>query len=206
MNTVRGLLQESDPFRHEAAAAASQRNFRRQAILMAASAASMPTIAPSRSRIAIYIIVAFMIIAALLLGSHLSSLVVVDVQAAVRFEVKLAEESSAPGLREAKVLGSDRSIYLHEETIVTNTDIAQARIIEGGGPSQFGVGVVFNAAGAQKMRAATEKHVGRPVAILVDGQVVVAPLIRTPIGASAVVNGNYTRAQADRIVGGIGIR
>jgi preprotein translocase subunit SecD len=130
---------------------------------------------------------------ALFLGARMWSSFVIDLQAAVRFEVRLAEDRPAPGLREAKVSGSNRSVYLHDEVIVTNSDIAQARVVQGSGPSQYGVSVEFNASGAEKMRRATRNHIGRPVAILLDGQVVVAPALRTLIGASAVISGDYPR-------------
>ena len=44
------------------------------------------------------------------------------------------------------------------------------------------------------------------MAILIDGQVVMAPVLRTPISASAVVTGNFTKAEAERIVNGIGLQ
>jgi preprotein translocase subunit SecD len=44
------------------------------------------------------------------------------------------------------------------------------------------------------------------VAILIDGQVVMAPVVRASLGASATITGNFTRAQAERIVNGIGLR
>jgi preprotein translocase subunit SecD len=147
-----------------------------------------------------------MVIAASFLGARVRSLFVSDAQAAVRFEVRLAEDRPVLGLREAKVSGSDRSVYLHDEVIVTNGDIAAARVVQGGDPSQYGVSVEFNASGAEKMRAATGNHIGKPVAILLDGQVVMAPVLRTPIGAAAVVTGNLTRTEAERIASGITVQ
>jgi preprotein translocase subunit SecD len=56
------------------------------------------------------------------------------------------------------------------------------------------------------MRAATGGHIGKPVAILLDGQMVMAPVVKASLGASAEITGNFTKAQAERIVEGIGIR
>jgi preprotein translocase subunit SecD len=126
-------------------------------------------------------------------------------QAAIRFEVRLAEDQAGPGLREAQIAGSDRVVYVHQEIVVTNDDIARSNVVQDG-PSRYGVGVEFNAAGAQKMRQATASHVGRPVAILIDGDVVTAPVLRAPISTSAVISGDYTQAEAERIVNGMGIR
>jgi preprotein translocase subunit SecD len=127
-------------------------------------------------------------------------------QAAIRFEVRLAEDHPSPGLREARIAGSDQVVYVHQEIVVTNDDIAQSSVVPGDGPSRYGVGVEFNAAGAEKMRQATASHVGRPVAILIDGDVVTAPVLRSPISTSAVISGDYTQAEAERMVNGIGIR
>lgn len=41
------------------------------------------------------------------------------------------------------------------------------------------------------------------VAILLDGKVIVAPVLRLPIDTSAEIDGNFTRADAERIVKGI---
>jgi len=146
-----------------------------------------------------------MAIAALFLGSRGWSPFVSDLQAAVRFEVRLAEDRPAPGLREVKVPDSDRSIYLHDEVVVTNSDIAAARVISSG-QGHYSVGVEFSASGAEKMRAATANHIGKPVAILLDGQVAAAPVLRTPIAASAVITGNFTMTQAEKIANGIRIQ
>jgi preprotein translocase subunit SecD len=83
---------------------------------------------------------------------------------------------------------------------------ARSSVVQGDEPSRYGVGREFNAAGAQKMRQATVSRVGRPVAILIDGDVVTAPVLRAPISTSAVISGDYTQAEAERIVNGMGIR
>lgn len=204
MKTVRELLQDADPLQSESMSPA-QYNFRRQAILEAASDVRVPAEVKSRPLVLVLAMLALVVIAASFLGGHVWPIFVGDVQAAVRFEVRLAEDRPAPGLRGAKVSGSDRSVYLHKEVIVDNSDIAAAQIVPDDGTSRYGVGLEFNASGAEKMRQATMNHIGKPVAILIDGQVVVAPTLRSVIGASAVVNGTYTRTQAERIVNGIGI-
>jgi hypothetical protein len=205
MKTVRELLLDADPLQHEPPLPPGARDSGRQAVLAAASGAAARSEMRSRSRIVFGTISVAAIVAAFF-GSRGRSLFVSDLQAAVRFEVRLAEDKPAPGLRVAKLPGSEKLVYLHSDVIVTNSDIAAARVIEGDAPAQFAVDVEFNAAGAEKMRAATANHIGKPVAILLDGQVVVAPTLRSPIGASAVITGNFTRAQAEKIVNGIELR
>jgi preprotein translocase subunit SecD len=127
----------------------------------------------------------------------------VDVAAAVRFEVHAAEDAPGNGLRAAVIRGTNRTIYLHPETIAANSDIARAAVVQGRTPSTFNVSVTFTAEGAAKMLTATRDHIGRPLAILLDGDVVMAPVVRSPISASAMISGSFTSVEAERIVGGI---
>lgn len=41
------------------------------------------------------------------------------------------------------------------------------------------------------------------MAILLDSQVVMTPVVRVPVGASAVITGNFTKTEAERIVNGV---
>jgi hypothetical protein len=206
VKAIRELLREADPLKHEPTWPSGERDLRRKAILMVASDSRPPARSRLRSRIAVFAAVTLIVIAVSFLSSRVWLPFVSNVQAAVHFEVRLAEVKPAPGLREAKVLGSERSVYLYDEAIVDNSDIASAQVVQGSPPSQYAVDVKFNASGAEKMRAATAGHIGKPIAILIDGQVVMAPVVRSAISASAVVSGNFTRAQAEKIVSGIGIQ
>ena len=116
--------------------------------------------------------------------------------------------SSVPGdgLVEKQIDGSDQVMYLHPEIVVTNGDIAQSSVAPGNGPAEFWISVEFTPAGTQKMRQATAEHVGRPVAILIDGEVVAAPRLRSPISTSAVISGDFGRAEAETIVDGIRVQ
>ena len=204
MTKISDLLRDADPLRYESTSPSDQQNLRRAAVLVAAAGARAASGTGSRPRTAVFATVALAAIATAFLGSRVWSVFVSDLQAAaIRFEVRLAEDKPATGLREVKVPDSDRSIYLHDEVIVTNSDIAVARVAPGGRPSEYIVAIEFNSSGAEKVRAATANHVGKPIAILLDGQVVMAPVLRTLISASARITGNFTRTQAERIVKGI---
>ena len=206
MKTVRELLQDADPLQDEPVWPTEERDLRRQAVLAAASGSHSRVEGRSKSRIAVFSTVAVAAIFALLLVFRVWSPFVRDVQAAVHFEVRLAEDHPGPGLREAKVAGSERSIYLHDEIIVDNGDIAEARVVRQEGASQYVISMEFKPSGAEKMQAATGNHIGKPIAILIDGKVVMAPLVRTPIDASAVISDDFTKAQAERIVKGMRIQ
>jgi preprotein translocase subunit SecD len=124
------------------------------------------------------------------------------VAAQVRFEVRLAEDRPVPGLIVAEAGHSGRVVYLHTEAVVGNDDIAQTWVIDDG-TDRFGVGVQFLSGGAERMRRFSAGHIGRPVAILIDGTVVMAPVVRSVMGDSAIINGAFTREEAARIAEGI---
>jgi preprotein translocase subunit SecD len=125
------------------------------------------------------------------------------VVAQVRLEVRLAEERAVPGLLVAE-RPDGRVIYLHPETVASNDDIAATWVVARG-IQDFGVRVQFQPLAAERIRQATAAHVGRPVAILIDGKVAMAPTVRSPIGDSAEISGDFTQTEAERIATGIGI-
>jgi preprotein translocase subunit SecD len=122
-----------------------------------------------------------------------------NTQAATKLDVRLAENSPGPGLSEASVSGSDKKVYLHAETVVGNADVTFARVVPGDRPATFNVGIMFSADGSAKIEKATQSHLNRPLAILVNGRVVAAPILRSEIRGSAVITGDFTSAEADAI-------
>ncbi|TCT12397.1 preprotein translocase subunit SecD [Tepidamorphus gemmatus] len=56
----------------------------------------------------------------------------------------------------------------------------------------------FNTNGGRRFAAATQQNVGRPFAIILDGEVISAPVIREPIlGGSGQISGNFTVEEAN---------
>jgi preprotein translocase subunit SecD len=56
----------------------------------------------------------------------------------------------------------------------------------------------FNTSGARKFAQATQENVGRPFAIVLDNEVISAPVIREPIlGGSGQISGNFTVQSAN---------
>jgi len=199
MKTVTALLQASDPLANEGLWTLAERRAVRRAVLEAQVAAETAAGRPSRRAFTYAVAAAAATLVAVVFGSTWPRGGVV---AAVRFEVRLAE--AAPGLELEPVIvqGSGERIYLHRAAILTNGDIATAEPAQDASGS-FGVVVRLTAQGAAKMRQATTQNLGRRLAILLDGRVVVAPTVRSAIGTSAVISGGYSRVEAERIAAGI---
>jgi preprotein translocase subunit SecD len=201
MTEISDVLAAADPLRRELQPTQAERDRLRQMVIVAASRGD--TQSESRRAILVPVVVTLAMIGMIVVASSLWPRNGSLAQAAVRFEVRLAEDQPAPGLRAARVGSSNRTVYLHPEIVVTNGDIARSRVIPGASPSQFGIDVQLNSAGAEKMRQATMSHLGKPVAILIDGNVVIAPTVKSAIGAAAVITGDYTQADAQRIAAGM---
>jgi hypothetical protein len=205
MPDVNDLLRDADPLRHETGMDQQHRDRIRHAVKVAASETTAASRGWFRAPLAVVALVALILVGIFAVGAR-GPRGSATVYAAVRFEVRLAETQPGAGLREAQISGTDRFVYLHDEVVVTNADIERCTAVTGNGASRYNIGIEFNAAGARKMREATANHVGRPAAILIDGEVVMAPTVRVPIGASAVIDGDYSKAEAERIINGIGVR
>lgn len=204
MKSMREMLRDADPLLHESVTTSEARDCRRQAVLAAAFTARERARVEPRSRVTLLIMSGLAVILVLFFAERMWSPLASNVYAAgVRFEVKLAENKPAVGLHKAKISGTDRSVYLHPESVVTNSDISRAYIIPVEHSSQYDVGVEFTPGGAEKMHAATAKHIGEPVAILLDDRVVMTATVRAPIGKSAVISGDLSKTEAEKIVKGI---
>jgi len=200
MKTVSDLLRQADPLDDDLQRLEEERDRIRRTVIATASVVRpvSPALAPARR----FLLSAAALIAAVLVIGLLVDSNRATVQAAVRFGVRLAETQPVPGLIVARVVDSGRTIYLHPEMVVTNDDIAQSWVVQDG-PDRFGIAVELLEAGAQRMRQASAAHLGRPVAILIDGEVVAAPVVRAVISNSAMISGDFTRAEAERIAEGI---
>jgi TonB family protein len=118
-------------------------------------------------------------------------------QSGARLEIRLAESAPGAGLRAVSIPGSDRRVYLHATTLATDADVTNASVIDMGG--QFGIGVRFSNQASARMKAGTAAHLGKPVAIVLNGEVVSAPTLKSPITDSAVITGPFTAASAEEL-------
>jgi hypothetical protein len=177
MTTLSDLLRDADPLRDERRPSGSRERVRD--VVLSAPRGTSPRRLPIPGRL--FISVALLLAAAAgvkFVWLHAPP----NAVSAVRFEARLAAA---------------------QESIVDNRDIRTARVVPGATPTTFAVALTFTDDGSEKMRRATEAHLGEQLELLVDGDVVVAPTIRAAISSSAMLTGDYTFEQASRIVEGL---
>jgi preprotein translocase subunit SecD len=95
--------------------------------------------------------------------------------------------------------GEGRQPYLIEKRIlVSGGDLTDAKATFDQRTSEPVVSFTFNSSGARKFASATQENVGRPFAIVLDNEVISAPVIREPIlGGSGQISGNFTVQSAN---------
>ena len=94
---------------------------------------------------------------------------------ATTLEVRLAELQPAAGLQRSGVESGQR-IYLRPDAVVTGADVTGAQVVDAGGRYSINVAFTYGAASA-RLGEATKIHLGRPIAILLDGKVISAPTL-----------------------------
>jgi len=126
-----------------------------------------------------------------------------NVSQGVALTFRLAERDAADGLTEATVEGSDQTVWLHEKVELSGDHVLSARVGENwqGGPM---VEIQFTDQGRARFEQLTRENVMKMVAIIVDGNVLSAPVIREAIsGGKAQITGAFDREEAERIAAGL---
>ena len=120
-----------------------------------------------------------------------------------RIEFRIGESRPGAGLAEMRIPGRDTNVYVHKEVVLSDRDIAaaKARAAEiSPGALRPQIDIVFTEKGKEKFARVTAAALGKHLAILLDGKLVSAPVVREQItGGQAVIVGSFTMAEAKRI-------
>jgi preprotein translocase subunit SecD len=122
----------------------------------------------------------------------------------VQVEFRRAQDEPAPGYVERRVEGNPNTVYVHDKSdfVVTPDDINEAKV-DVDERMRIAVAIKFAGPGREKMGALTGDWVGKRLAIVVDGKVVSSPIIRSKITDAALISGDLTEAEAERIARGL---
>ena len=122
----------------------------------------------------------------------------------VKLEFRFAEIWPTEGLEEVTVTawGETQTYYLHDEIEMTNADIDSAFVTTWNDSPV--VELIFTESGRERFARLTEENIGKRLGMLVDGELVIAPVIRDAIlTGKALINGDFSEKEAQRIADGI---
>ena len=95
---------------------------------------------------------------------------------------------------------NDQPYVLEKRVVVSGEDLVDAQPGFDSRTSEPVVNFRFNLNGARRFATATQENVGRPFAIVLDNEVISAPVIREPItGGSGQISGNFTVEAANQL-------
>jgi preprotein translocase subunit SecD len=121
---------------------------------------------------------------------------------AVTLEFRPGSQSAGSGLTEMTVPGSETPVYISDEVALSNADVKSARVKTGLNGHQ--IEIVFTETGTERFAQTTEQLIGKLLGILVDGHLISAPRVMEKIsGGRAVIVGNFSKEEAERIASGI---
>ena len=116
-----------------------------------------------------------------------------------KVEFRRAEKDPADGLIEAIDPHDSMKIFLHKRVELDNKDVASARYELEPVLRQHAVVLKFTEEGAKKMKELTKQMTGKYLAVLLDGKVISAPMVRDEISKMAIIS-NLKKEDIDRIV------
>jgi preprotein translocase subunit SecD len=91
-----------------------------------------------------------------------------------------------------------RPFLIEKRVVVSGEDLVDAQPAFDQRSSEPVVSMRFNASGARRWAQATTENVGRPFAIILDNEVISAPVIREPIiGGQSQISGSFTVQSAN---------
>ncbi len=115
-------------------------------------------------------------------------------------EIRAAASSAVSGWAQMKSPGG-APLWVAPDIRLTSADIERAEARQlADGPA---VAIVLTTDGARKMAALSNAQMNKPIALLLDGQVIWAPVVRSTVEKEAVMTGGpggLTQAQIQRLL------
>lgn len=116
-------------------------------------------------------------------------------------EIHAASSTAVSGWKQMSSPSGD-ALWVAPEIKLTSADFASAQAYNdaSAGPS---IGLVLTDAGAKKMAALSSNQDNKPIALMLDGQVIWAPKVRGSIGKEVRLTGGpggLTQQQIDRLL------
>lgn len=122
----------------------------------------------------------------------------VEAAARPKLALHLAEDKPTKQCKEVTVSSTNQKVYLYPEALLTEKDVAKATVTQTD-KGLLAISVTFTEEGGKKMAKLTKANPSKRLALVVDGKVLNAPVIRSIITDRAIITGKFTKAEAEKI-------
>jgi hypothetical protein len=89
----------------------------------------------------------------------------------------------------------NKYIILEKNPVITKDDILECK------KDDYEISITFNENGAKKLYIITKNNIGKPIAIVIDKNIVSIPIVNSAIsGGSLNISGNFTEEEIEKII------
>jgi preprotein translocase subunit SecD len=107
--------------------------------------------------------------------------------------------NSATGRTYEDIYWVNKTVLIDQSDLQTTT-VATSTPATGNDPGKPEIDVVFTPKGSKRLAEVTRQSINKRLAIIINGRIVSAPMIRTEIpGGTAVISGNFTKSEATEL-------
>ena len=111
------------------------------------------------------------------------------VESPALIEFRRASFKEMQDWKESELRGGDRKIWVHPQAEVSDADLQSMKVIYKERFDAWMVSIKFSEEGAQKMRVLTKEIRNQPLAILLNGKVFSAPVVREQLSSRVMISG-----------------
>ena len=104
-------------------------------------------------------------------------------------EFRRASFEQQEGWKASKMKDGEKEIFLHPQAEIDLSDVEKMSVDYKERFNAWLVSIQLTEQGGQKMRTITREHLNKPLAILVDREIISAPVIRSEIGGKLQISG-----------------
>jgi preprotein translocase subunit SecD len=119
------------------------------------------------------------------------------------FQLRLVVNSATADSEKMECVGkrtAGQMLHVQKAVLLDGSAVKSASAQKVEGEDNFSVEVTFTDKAREHFAAITRQHVGKQVALVVDGKVYCAPVIRDEIGnGKAIISGQFTEREATQV-------
>lgn len=121
-----------------------------------------------------------------------------DAKIGSTFALRLASFESVEGWAEHKTKSDGKSIYVDKQVIIDDGDIESIKVVTEN--RSKAISVKLTSPAGKKLGKESADHLGKPVAIMIEGEVVTAPVVQSKIGRDLMITGDFSDAQIKQML------
>ena len=117
------------------------------------------------------------------------------------FQIRLVREAPSGDTEPMTIVSKEKKEVLNvQKTVLLDESAVKSAGVRTDASGHPQIGITFRDEGGKRFEEITREKVGQRLAIIIDGRLYCAPIIRTEIaGGKAEISGNFSKAEANTL-------